>query len=93
MVYAAVADLIHNIKSDLSFEQLTRIVHVYSSLLFNPTLGFNLHILFSKVLFGLADTIVTKDTPRHEQAHLFDVRGVRSVVLRTSGGPLLFRTS
>lgn len=65
MVYAAVADLIHNIKSDLSFEQLTRIVHVYSSLLFNPTLGFNLHILFSKVLFGLADTIVTKDTSQN----------------------------
>ena len=62
MVYSAVADHIHNIKADLSFDQLTHIVHVYSSLLFNSSLGFNLHILFAKVLFGLTDTIVAKDS-------------------------------
>lgn len=62
MVYSAVADLIHNIKGDLSFDQLARIVHVYSSLLFNSLLGFGLHILFAKVLFGLTDTIVAKDS-------------------------------
>jgi len=62
MVYSAVADFIHNIKADLTFEQLSHIVHVYSSLLFNSSLGFNLHILFSKVLFGLTETIVAKDT-------------------------------
>ncbi|KAG2013625.1 atypical/PIKK/TRRAP protein kinase [Coprinopsis cinerea AmutBmut pab1-1] len=64
MVYSAVADLIHNVKSDLTFPQIVRIVHVYSALLFNTSLGFNLHILFAKVIFGLTDAIVAKEVPQ-----------------------------
>lgn len=69
MVYSAVADLIHNIKGELSSEQLSRVAHVYSSLLFNSSLGVNMHILFAKVLFGLTETIIAKD-PSLEAAKL-----------------------
>ena len=62
VVHTAVADLFHNIKGDLAVEQLAHIVHVYSSFLFNMSMGLNLHILFAKVLFGLTETIVGKDT-------------------------------
>jgi transformation/transcription domain-associated protein len=42
--------------------QLERIVHVYSSLMHNPALGFNLHTLFAKMMFGLTDAIISKET-------------------------------
>ena len=61
MVYTAVADLIHNVKSELTFQQILNIVHTYSALLFNTSLSINLHILFTKVIFGLTDTIVSKE--------------------------------
>ncbi|TFK23272.1 atypical/PIKK/TRRAP protein kinase [Coprinopsis marcescibilis] len=63
MVYSAVADLIHNVKGELTFQQIDRIVHVYSTMLFNSSLGFNLHILLAKVIFGLPETIVAKESP------------------------------
>lgn len=70
MVYSGVSDLIHNIKGDLSFEQLSRIVRVYSALLFKSSLGFNMHLLFSKVLFGLADPIAAHKDNSKEAAKL-----------------------
>ncbi|KAF5390637.1 hypothetical protein D9757_002758 [Collybiopsis confluens] len=64
-VYTAVADLFHHLKSDLNPVQLTKIVHMYAKLLHNPALGNNLHTLFAKVLIGLTDAILTKETPQN----------------------------
>lgn len=61
-VYTAVADLVHHVKSELTASQLERIVHVYSSMMHNPAFGYNLHTLFAKMMFGLADVIVAKET-------------------------------
>ncbi|KAH9482694.1 Transcription-associated protein 1 [Psilocybe cubensis] len=61
-VYTAVADLVHHVKNDLTASQLERIVHVYSSMMHNPAFGYNLHTLFAKMMFGLADVIVAKET-------------------------------
>lgn len=63
---AAVADLVHHIRSDLSPHQLSRIVQVYSRLLHNPYLSGNLHTMFAKMMFTLIEVIVTKDT--HQNA-------------------------
>ena len=64
VVYTAVADLVHHVRNELTNVQLERIVHVYSSLIHNPALGFNLHTLFAKMMFGLADAIMSKETPQ-----------------------------
>ncbi|KIK68099.1 hypothetical protein GYMLUDRAFT_36928 [Collybiopsis luxurians FD-317 M1] len=64
-VYTAVADLFHHLKPDLNTTQLTRIVHMYAKLFHNPALGNNLHTLFAKVLIGLSDAILTKETPQN----------------------------
>ncbi|KAF8974524.1 hypothetical protein BDZ97DRAFT_2053099 [Flammula alnicola] len=61
-VYTAVADLVHHVRSELTASQLERIVHVYSSMMHNPSLAFNLHTLFAKMMFGLADAILAKET-------------------------------
>ncbi|PPQ93995.1 hypothetical protein CVT25_009843 [Psilocybe cyanescens] len=61
-VYTAVADLVHHVRSELTASQLERIVHVYSSMMHNPAFGFNLHTLFAKMMFGLADAILAKET-------------------------------
>lgn len=63
---AAVADLVHHIRSDLSPQQLSRIVQVYSHLLHKPYLSGNLHMIFAKMMFTLIEVIVTKDT--HQNA-------------------------
>ncbi|KAJ3865184.1 hypothetical protein EV359DRAFT_39363 [Lentinula novae-zelandiae] len=63
--YTAIADLFHHLKPELSSSQLTKIVHMYSRLLHYPALGNNLHTLFAKVLIGLSDAIVNKETPQN----------------------------
>ncbi|KAF8165306.1 hypothetical protein B0H34DRAFT_232712 [Crassisporium funariophilum] len=64
VVYTAIADLVHHVRSELTASQLERVVHVYSSLMHNPALGFNLHTLFAKMMFGLADAIIAKESPQ-----------------------------
>ena len=61
--YAAVADLVHHLRAELTPNQLARIAHVYSRLIHNPYLTSSLHTLFAKMMFNLIDTISTKDTP------------------------------
>ncbi|TFK43492.1 hypothetical protein BDQ12DRAFT_731508 [Crucibulum laeve] len=63
-VYSAVADLVHHVRNELSPAQLSHIVHVYSALMHNPALGNNLHTLFAKMMFGLTDAIMIKETPQ-----------------------------
>ncbi|KAF8655244.1 hypothetical protein AX16_003148 [Volvariella volvacea WC 439] len=63
-VYSAVADLVHHIRSELTPAQLTRIVHVYSRLMHIPSWGNNLHTMFAKMMLGLTDAILTKETPQ-----------------------------
>ncbi|KII95163.1 hypothetical protein PLICRDRAFT_693420 [Plicaturopsis crispa FD-325 SS-3] len=62
--YAAVADLVHHLRADLTPLQLSRIAHVYSRLIHNPYLGSNLHTLFAKMMFNLIDTLLGTDTPQ-----------------------------
>jgi transformation/transcription domain-associated protein len=62
VVHIAVADLVRNVRNVLTNLQLKRIIYVYSSLMHNPALGFNLHTLFAKMMFGLADAIISKET-------------------------------
>ncbi|RDB22695.1 Transcription-associated protein 1 [Hypsizygus marmoreus] len=62
-VYSAVADLVHHIRNELTATQLARIVHVYSRLIHNPVLG-NLHTMSAKMIFGLAEPIIAKETPQ-----------------------------
>ena len=61
-VFTAVADLVHHVKNELSAAQLGRIVCVFSSMMHNPALGYSLHVLFAKMMFGLTDAIVAKET-------------------------------
>ncbi|KAF9567316.1 hypothetical protein CPC08DRAFT_17123 [Agrocybe pediades] len=63
-VYTAVTDLVHHVRNDLTTSQLERIVHVFSSMMHDPALGFNLHTLFAKMMFGLTDAIIAKETPQ-----------------------------
>ncbi|KAG9317678.1 hypothetical protein JVU11DRAFT_1890 [Chiua virens] len=60
--YAAIADLVHHVRTELSADQLARVSKLYSTLIHNPYLGNNLHTLFAKMMFGLIENITTKDT-------------------------------
>ncbi|KAK7060621.1 transcription-associated protein 1 [Paramarasmius palmivorus] len=71
-VYTAVADLFHHLRSELTFPQLTRLVHMHLRLLHNRTYGIQVHILASKILFGTPDTAVTKESPENA-ARLLEV--------------------
>lgn len=63
-VYTAVADLVHHVRNELTAPQLERIISVYSAMMHDPTISFNLHTLFAKMMFGLADAILAKETPQ-----------------------------
>ncbi|KAG7096928.1 hypothetical protein E1B28_004329 [Marasmius oreades] len=71
-VYTAVADLFHHLKGELSFPQLSRLVHMHLRIMHNPMVGNNVHILCAKILFGLPETIITKETPENA-ARLLEV--------------------
>jgi transformation/transcription domain-associated protein len=62
--YAAVADLVHHLRNELTPTQLARIAHIYSRLIHNPYIPYSLHTLFAKMMFNLTDVIVAKDTPQ-----------------------------
>ncbi|THH10763.1 hypothetical protein EW146_g8270 [Bondarzewia mesenterica] len=62
--FAAVADLVHHLRNDLTAQQLAHIIHVYSRLIHNPCLPNSVHTLTAKMMFNLVDTITTKDTPQ-----------------------------
>lgn len=64
VVYSAVADLVHHIRNELSPTQVARVVHVYSRIIHNPALGNSLHTMSAKMLFGLTEPIVAKETPQ-----------------------------
>ncbi|KAI0068843.1 FAT-domain-containing protein [Artomyces pyxidatus] len=61
--FAAVADLVHHLRADLSARQLAHIINVYSRLIHNHFLPSSVHTLAAKMMFNLIDTVVTKDTP------------------------------
>ncbi|KAF9453072.1 FAT-domain-containing protein [Macrolepiota fuliginosa MF-IS2] len=61
-VYSSVTDLVHHLRNDLTSAQLNHIVNSYSCLVHNPALGNNLHTLFAKMMFGLTDAILAKET-------------------------------
>lgn len=62
--YAALADLVHHLRGELSADQLARIAKLYSTLIHNPYLGHNLHTLFAKMMFGLIENVTAKATPQ-----------------------------
>ncbi|KAH9999859.1 FAT domain-containing protein [Russula vinacea] len=61
--YAAAADLVHYLRSDLTPRQLAHFIHVYSRVIHNPCLSSSVHTLAGKMMFNLIETVVAKDTP------------------------------
>lgn len=55
------ADLIHHVRADLTLAQLSRIVHVYSANVHDPTLGAAIQTMCSKLLLNLIDPISSKE--------------------------------
>ncbi|KAG5637374.1 hypothetical protein H0H81_004799 [Sphagnurus paluster] len=64
VVYSAIADLVHHIRNELTAKQLARIVHVYSRLIHNPALGNNLHTMSAKMMLGLTEPILARESPK-----------------------------
>lgn len=55
------SDLLHHIKNELTAPQILHIIRLHSKLMHDPAYGAgNLHMAFAKVLFNMADVIITK---------------------------------
>jgi transformation/transcription domain-associated protein len=63
--YAAVADLIHHLRNDITIAQVARMANIFSNLLLNPNLAGPMHVSCAKMVFNLIDVIATKDTPQN----------------------------
>ncbi|TFK56003.1 FAT-domain-containing protein [Heliocybe sulcata] len=60
-VYVALADFVHHLRLELTASQMARITLVYATLMHNPALMSNIHLMFAKVIISLADGMVQKD--------------------------------
>lgn len=63
VAYSMLADLIHQVRTDLSLPLLTRIIHTYSSAMHDPTLPPGIHTMCSKLLLNMIDPVISKDSP------------------------------
>ena len=53
-------DVVHQLKAELSVQQLIWITNVYSRLLHNPQLSTNVQTICAKMMFGMIDALLTK---------------------------------
>lgn len=56
------ADLIHHCRADLTLPQLSRIIHIYSTNIHDPTLAAAIQTMCSKLLLNLIDPIAAKES-------------------------------
>jgi transformation/transcription domain-associated protein len=55
------ADLIHHVRAELTLPQLSRIIHMYSANVHDPTLASAIQTMCSKLLLNLVDPISNKE--------------------------------
>eukprot|EP00002_Diphylleia_rotans_P036225 TRINITY_DN7963_c0_g1_i1.p1 TRINITY_DN7963_c0_g1~~TRINITY_DN7963_c0_g1_i1.p1 ORF type:complete len:3345 (+),score=544.19 TRINITY_DN7963_c0_g1_i1:49-10083(+) len=61
LAYGTLADLLNNIKQELSLPQISRVVHVYSKNLHDKTLPLNIQTLSVKLVLSFVDSILGKN--------------------------------
>ncbi|KAI0320805.1 FAT domain-containing protein [Amylostereum chailletii] len=61
--FAAVADMVHHIKNELTSRQLIHLLHVFTQLFHNHYLPNSVYLLSGKLLYGLVEVIVVKEAP------------------------------
>lgn len=61
LAISMLADLIHHSRAELSAMQLSRIVHVHSRVLHDPTLAPAIQTMCAKLLLNLVEAIITND--------------------------------
>lgn len=56
------ADLIHHCRAELTLPQLSRIIHIYSANIHDPTIAAAIQTMCSKLLLNLIDPIAAKES-------------------------------
>ena len=63
IAYSTLAELIHHVRADLTVEQLSTCIHVYTRNLHDNTLHFTLQAMSSKLLLNLVEQMSRKNDP------------------------------
>ena len=63
VAYSAIADLVTQSRADLTVPQAHLVINFFAKLLNNPTSTLNVSTLASKMIFSMAELVLTKDTP------------------------------
>jgi len=67
LAYSTLADLVHHIRAQLSFQQLSRVVHMYSRNIHDTSLAFCIRTMSAKLLLNLVESIVAKNADRDNE--------------------------
>lgn len=62
LAYSTLVDLVHHVRADLTLQQLSRVVHLYSCNIHDPTLPFGIQTMSAKILLNLVECIVRKNS-------------------------------
>lgn len=57
------ADLVHHVRTELNPLQLGRVIHIYSCNLHNQSVTGSIQTMCAKLLMGLVECVLQKDTP------------------------------
>lgn len=61
LAYSTLADLIHHVRNELSISQLSKVIHLYSRNIHDPTLPFSIQTMSVKLLLNLVECITKKN--------------------------------
>ncbi|KAL6045043.1 putative transformation/transcription domain-associated protein [Balamuthia mandrillaris] len=74
LAYSTLADLVHHVRTNLSLEQLTRVVYLFSRNIHDPSLPFNIQTMSAKLLLNLVECIARKNTAESSHGRTLLVR-------------------
>ncbi|KAH3761988.1 transformation/transcription domain-associated protein [Pelomyxa schiedti] len=94
LAYGMLADMVHNMRGELGFQQLSTVVAMYSRNIHDPTLSFSLQSMSAKLLLNLVEYISKceadgKAGPRALIIRIFDVFTNKFSTLKTQIPKLL----
>ncbi|KAI8925789.1 hypothetical protein BC831DRAFT_256646 [Entophlyctis helioformis] len=62
LAHSVLIDLIHHVRNELTIEQITKIIHIYSRNLHDPAFPLQIQTMCAKLLLSLIDNVITQQS-------------------------------
>lgn len=72
LAYSMIADLVHHVREELSIVTLSRVIHIYSCDVHDPTLALSIQTMCSKLLLNVTENVVRNNGDEEESVHILN---------------------